>query len=266
VNATRNLSRNREWLANAQRAAGVWLLFAAIGCAFGGTRPDLAGREDEFRQRVKLEFETARERYRSDTNNAVAAWQFGRAAFDLAEFARTKSERESVAKQGVSACRRAAQLTPKSAPAHYYLALNLGQLARVYLLKGLSIVSEMEKAFVTARELDPLFDYAGSDRALGLLYHQAPGWPISLGNQSKAKRHLDQAVRLRPNYPGNRIALARFLWETRQPRSFTREWNALVDLLPAAREEFTGRDWELSWIEWDHRLDQLRSHAESMVD
>jgi hypothetical protein len=47
----------------------------------------------------------------------VAAWEFGRAAFDLAEFARNKSERETIATQGVAACRRAVKLEPTSAPA-----------------------------------------------------------------------------------------------------------------------------------------------------
>jgi hypothetical protein len=241
----------------------VSVAFATQVSAVGGTRPELEGREEEFRERAKLDFDRARERYWSDTNNVVTAWEFGRAAFDLAEFARNRSERETISIQGVSACRRGVGLEPTCAPAHYYLGLNLGQQARVYLLKGLGIVSEMEKVFLTARKLDPRFDYAGSDRALGLLYHQAPGWPISLGSPSKASRHLNEAVRLHPNYPGNRIALATFLCDTDQPLPFAREWDAIVDLIPRAEQEFTGPDWELSWLEWNHRLSQIRSNTDS---
>jgi tetratricopeptide (TPR) repeat protein len=219
---------------------------------------------ETFRRRAKLAFEEARSRYRADTNNVEAAWEFGRTAFDHAEFAGNKAERETIATQGVAACRRAVLLAPQSAPAHYYLGLNLGQLAKVYLLKGLGIVSEMEKMFLAARKLDPLFDHAGPDRALGLLYHQAPGWPISLGSNAKASRHLNEAVRLRPNYPGNRLALSEFLWATRQPRRFAREWETIEELIPKAREEFSGPDWELSWVEWGHHLDKLRPHAESL--
>jgi hypothetical protein len=106
-----------------------------------------------------------------------------------------------------------------------------------------------------------MFDYAGSDRALGLLYHQAPGWPISLGNRSKASRHLTEAVRLQPDYPGNHIALAGFLHETRQTRLLATRWDALMELIPRARAEFAGTDWELSWFEWNHRLNQIRARS-----
>ena len=237
----------------------MWIL-SAWGLAGVG---DLAA---TFRHRAELEFEATRGRWLADTNSLVAAWGFGRAAYDLADFATNKAERELIAVQGVAACRRAVSLDPASAPAHYYLALNLGQLARVYLLKGLGIVSEMEEVFLTARKLDPLFDYAGSDRALGLLYHRAPGWPISLGSQAKASRHLNEAVRLRPDYPGNRLALAEFLWETRQARRFAQEWERLQELIPRVQEEFEGPDWELSWVEWNRRVARLRPHAESLPD
>jgi tetratricopeptide (TPR) repeat protein len=238
-------------------------MFAALVTAVGGTRPEFEGREAEFRQRAKVAFDQARERYVSDTNNVVAAWEFGRAAFDLAEFARNKSERETIAVQGVAACRRGVKLEPTSAPAYYYLGMNLGQQARVYLLKGLRIVSEMEKVFLIARKLDPRFDYAGPDRALGLLYHHAPGWPISLGNPSKANRHFNEAVRLHPDYPGNRIALAEFLWNTAQTIRFAQQRDAIFQLIPRAKEEFSGPDWELSWIEWTQQLGQMGSQTDS---
>lgn len=229
----------------------------------GGARPEFAAREEEFRQRAKVAFDRALERYWSDTNNVVAAWEFGRAAFDLAEFARSKSERETIAVQGVAACRRGVDLEPTSAPAHYYLGMNLGQQARVYLLKGLGIVSEMERVFLTARKLDPLFDYAGPDRALGLLYHHAPGWPISLGNHSKASRHFKEAVRLHPDYPGNRIALADFLRDTKQTQLFAQQREALALLIPRAQEGFSGPDWEQSWIEWNHLLGKIGAQTGS---
>jgi len=219
-----------------------------------------------FRHRAKLEFDAARESYLADTSSVEAAWEFGRASFDLAEFAGNKVERETISAQGIAACRRAVLLAPQSAPAHYYLGLNLGQMARVHLFKGLGIVSEMERTFLAARKLDPLFDYAGADRALGLLYHKAPGWPISLGDNAKANRHLNEAIRLRPHYPGNRIALAEFLWERRRFREFWREWETIEELLPRAREEFAGPKWELSWVEWSQRLKRLRSDAEAARD
>jgi tetratricopeptide (TPR) repeat protein len=266
VNATSNLPHGDRRPAYLRRVARTLFLFAFMGIVAGATPQVDGGVGETFRRRAQEAFEEARSRYQVDTNNVEAAWEFGRTAFDHAEFAGNKAERETIAAQGVAACRRAVLLAPQSAPAHYYLGLNLGQLAKVYLFKGLGIVSEMEKLFLAARKLDPLFDHAGPDRALGLLYHQAPGWPISLGSNAKANRHLNEAVRLRPNYPGNRIALAEFLWATRQPRRFAREWETIEGLIPNAREEFSGPDWELSWVEWNRHLDKLRPHAESLKE
>jgi hypothetical protein len=45
---------------------------------------------------------------------------------------------------------------------------------------------------------------------LGRLYHQAPGWPISIGNKSKAADHLERAVKLAPTFFHNRLYLAEF--------------------------------------------------------
>ena len=61
-----------------------------------------------------------------------------------------------------------------SAPAHYYLGMNLGQLARTKGLAALRLVSQMEHEFTRARELDEQLDWAGPDRNLGLLYRDAP--------------------------------------------------------------------------------------------
>jgi tetratricopeptide (TPR) repeat protein len=266
VNAIRILANYDGWPMGSRPVSAALCWFASAWMAIGGSPAEGADATTVFRQRAKLEFEATRERYLADTNSVAAAWDFGRASFDLGEFAGSKAERETIATQGVAACRRAVLLAPESAPAHYYLGLNLGQMARVHLFKGLGIVSEMEKSFLAARKLDPQFDYAGADRALGLLYHKAPGWPISLGDNAKANRHLKEAIRLQPHYPGNRIALAEFLWETRRSREFAREWETIEELLPRAREEFTGPEWELSWVEWNQRLNKLRPHAKSPRD
>ena len=50
-------------------------------------------------------FQEAQARYRKAPGEATAAWQFGRACFDLAEFATNKTERASLAEQGIAACR-----------------------------------------------------------------------------------------------------------------------------------------------------------------
>jgi hypothetical protein len=68
---------------------------------------------------------------------AESGWKFARACFDWADFARSNRERADLANQGIGASRQAIQQDPKLAAAHYYLGLNLGQLARTKKLSAL---------------------------------------------------------------------------------------------------------------------------------
>ena len=202
-------------------------------------------------------FAAALKAYEAQPTNNVAAWQFARAAFARGEFATNDTERAGLAVQGISACRKLIQRDPKCAQANYYLGLNLGQLARTKLLGALPLVSEMEGCFKKARQLDEKFDYAGPDRFLGQLYFQAPGWPASIGSQSKARKHLEHAVELAPDYPENRLNLAEASLKWRDKKLAPRELEALVKLWPAAKTNFIGADWAAFWADWQPRYDKL---------
>jgi tetratricopeptide (TPR) repeat protein len=220
----------------------------------------------QFREQATRQYHHARKAHQAEPDNAVLAWQFGRATFDLAEAAYNKQEREVLAQEGIEACRAAIALEPDLADAHYYLGMNLGQLARVYLLRGLRIVSEMEKAFELSRQINPRVDHGGADRNLGLLYHQAPGWPISVGNKTRGRRHLERAVELSPDYPENRLCLAEALWDTKDHPEFLAQVKVLEALLPKARETFDAEEWiwALAWEDWDKRWAILKQRAASL--
>jgi hypothetical protein len=201
----------------------------------------------------------AQSRYDAEPTNTIVAWQLGRAAFNRGEFATNDTERAALAVQGIGVCRKTLERDPKCAPAHYYLGLNLGQLARTKLLGALPLVGEMERGFKTARALDENFDYAGPDRFLGQLYFQAPGCPASVGSHSKARKHLERAAELAPDYPENRLNLAEGYVKWRDKKSLQRELDALATLWPAAQTNFTGVEWEAAWLEWQPRYDKLRA-------
>ena len=207
-------------------------------------------------------YRTNRVRFQNDHANVQAAWQFARACFDLAEFAANDEQREGIAKQGIDAARRSLAHRPESVEAHFYLALNLGQLARTKRLGALKIVHEMEREFKTAIQLDEQFDHAAPRRSLGLLYRDAPGWPTSIGSRSKARRELERAVELSPNYPENRLCLAESYAEWGEKRALQAEVQALAELLPKARKSLSGEDWAEDWRDWDTRWEKLRQSAE----
>lgn len=214
-----------------------------------------------FAQRAEKNFLEARKRFQTNTNDAQAAWELGRACFDWADFAKNDDQRESIAAEGITACRQLIARDPKSAAGHYYLAMNLGQLAQTKTLGALKIVDEMEREFKIAHDLDAKFDHAGPDRSLGLLYFEAPGWPASIGSKSKARQHLQRAAQSAPGYPENHLCLLEAYLKWTDKKALQRELKTTEELLPQARKEFSGEAWERSWADWDKRWKHIREKA-----
>lgn len=206
--------------------------------------------------------EDLRRQFTPQSTNVALAWQLGQACFDRAELAASDAEREALGLEGIESCRRATELSPTNAPAHYYLALNIGQVARTRRLSALKLVREMETELLETSRLDERLDYAGADRALALLYRDAPGWPVSVGSHKQARRHFQRAITVDPDYPGNRMAWAEFLvaegeWDD------AREQVRLLDALwERARQRLSGPEWASSWVEWQARLERIRSRLE----
>jgi tetratricopeptide (TPR) repeat protein len=203
-------------------------------------------------------YDAAKARYQTNTSDDAVAQQFASACFDEADQTSEESVRASMAREGIQVCRLWLQREPNSAAAHYYLGMNLGQLARTKSLGALPLVREMEKEWLTALALDSHFDYAGADRNLGLLYRDTPGFPLSIGSRSKAEQHLRRAVELDPEYPENHLNLI----ETdlkRRPAAVPAECEKLRGILPDARRRFTGPQWQSAWEDWNPRIQKILS-------
>ncbi|MFN7138047.1 MAG: tetratricopeptide repeat protein [Limisphaerales bacterium] len=208
-------------------------------------------------QRAKDLFNTARARLDLNPDSAELGWQFARAAFDLAEFAKDNKQREQIALQGIAVARRAVVIDPQLAPARYYLAMNLGQLARTKSLGALKLVDEMEREFKKVRELDELFDHAGPDRNLGLLYLEAPSF--SVGDRKKARVHLLRSVELAPNHPENRLNLIEAYLKWGEKRNAQAALVELDEIWPTAQKNLVGEEWSSSWEDWAKRRSRARN-------
>ena len=204
-----------------------------------------------FAPRYDALYQSARTNWLASPTNVVRAWEFARATFDKAEFATNDAQRAQIAVEGIDASRKAIAIDPQSAGAHYYLAMNLGQVARTQLLGALKLVSEMEQHFKIAAELDPKFDFAGPDRNLGILYREAPGWPASIGNRSNSRRHLLKSVELSPTYPANQLELLFAYLEWKESEAAAEMASNLRKLMSTARDQFEGPNWEWAWDDWD---------------
>ncbi len=233
-------------------------LMPANAIADGGTNSAQSPGPAEFAKRAEKAFTDAKTRFQADTNNAEAAWKLGQACYDWADYAATDTRKAEIARLGIAACRGLAEKDTNSVLGHYYLAMDLGQLADARRgFEGLRIVSQMETEFKTALGLDPKIDFAGPDRNLGLLYWQTPGWPLSLGSKAKAKLHLQEALKIAPDYPENHLNLLEAELKWGDTDSVLQGLKALDKLWPEARIKLTGVEWESSWYDWDKRLHEL---------
>ena len=236
--------------------AAAIFLSAAVGIIFAGE-----SRNTIFAGRAEAEYHRAQTQFQSNTNDPAAAWQFARACYDFNDFATNNAGRATLANQGIAACRQLLACESNSAPGHYYLAIELGQLADTRRnLAAFKMVREIEREFKTAGDLDEHFDYAGPARCLGLLYRDAPGWPVSIGSRHKAREWLEQAVKLAPDYPENRLNLVESHWQWKDHEAAGNELKTLDALWPSAQTNFTGEAWERSWNDWATRRDVARKN------
>jgi hypothetical protein len=240
------------------RAIAIIFLLTAAGIIFANGEPNKI-----FAARAAAEFSRAQRQFQSSTNISATAWQFARACYDFADFATNDAERADIADQGIAACRQLIARQSNSTPAHYYLGMDLGQLARTELLGALKLVREMEDEFKTAAALDARFDFAGPARNLGLLYRDAPGIG-SIGNRRKAREWLERAATLAPDYPENHLNLIESYLQWNDSVRAKKELNALDSLWPSARTNFIGEAWEQSWDDWSSRRDAARKKLDEI--
>jgi len=228
---------------------GIAMALCEIACAFAA--------EPDFGARARRSFSEAQQKFSLSPQSNEVAWQFARACFDVADFSTNNTERADFAEQGIAACNKVIAAQRDSATAHYYLGMNLGQLAQTRGLSALKLVDQMEREFKISRDLNEKLDYGGPDRNLGLLYRDAPAW-ISVGSRSKATRHLLRAAELAPDYPENRLNLVESYLKWSDRNGIKREMKLLEETWPRARKLFTGPQWELSWADWTQRLEQVK--------
>lgn len=254
-----NLTDARSLLAIGVRIGILCLVCLFVGLPTGRSQSTQA--VESHVARFQRLYSEARNHWRAHTNDATAGWQFARACFDWADFAKNDTERAERAEEGIAVSRQAIALDPKSAGAQYYLGLNLGQLAQTKLWGALKLIDSMEAALKATIDLDAKFDYAGAHRSLTLLYRDAPGWPTSVGSRSKARQHLQKALDLAPEYPGNQLCSLESQLKWGETKAVRARIPAVEEKLNAARVTFTGDQWKRDWEEWDERWEKVKAKA-----
>jgi tetratricopeptide (TPR) repeat protein len=208
---------------------------------------------------MQRNYDAARKNHEANTGDVRAAWILGRACFDRAEYSQSMAERGQLANEGIAASKIALEKAPELAEGHYYTAMNLAQLARTKLWGALPLLSRMEHEWLAAAAIDEKLDGGGPHRFVGLLYRDAPSWPVSLGDKAKARTHLLRAVELCPDFPENYLNLIESYLGWHEKAAAATACQKLQEVLPAARGKYAGEYWDESWKDWNQRLLKIQA-------
>ncbi len=202
-----------------------------------------------------------------DAKSFDVAWRGARACgFLTEEFPSNKHARAQFAEKGAAFARTAQAADASRVEGHYWLGINLGQLATTKT-NGSEYVPKVVDAAKEATKLDEKYDFAGPLRLLGTLYAKAPAPPISVGDVEEGVRTLDRAVQLYPGYPQNVLHLADALLADDKldeaQRRYQQVLNAPNDPLWAARLDAWKKDAQAGVRKVAKKRDELKSGGAS---
>lgn len=101
----------------------------------------------------------------------------------------------------------ATEYLPESPHPHFWKASLIGRIGQTRgILSSLFMVRPMKDSLDKALELDD--GYADAHWVLSQLYHQAPGFPLSIGSKKSSLQHAERAVELDPANLDYRLQLA----------------------------------------------------------
>src|SRR4051812_22476643 len=99
--------------------------------------------ETNFAADAEHSYQSTLAHWRQHPTSVTAAVEVAHAAFTWSDFPMRDDPRAEIARRGIEAARDAIAREPTNAAAHYWLALDLGQLARTKSLGALPLVREM---------------------------------------------------------------------------------------------------------------------------
>lgn len=157
--------------------------------------------------------ETARdELFTIVKSDAECDWAYGLLSeinYWLGEGALDAGDKLAFFEEGVECGKSGVEINADSLESNFWLAVNSGSYGQEKgIMQSLAMISPIKAAAEKALALDESYFYGGPWRVLGRLYHQAPGFPFSIGSPKKAVECLEKAVNLGPKFFLNRLFLA----------------------------------------------------------
>jgi len=142
--------------------------------------------------------------------------------------------------QGRQAARRAAEIAPRNARAHFWYATNAGRWGQTKgVLRSLFLLPEVKRGMETALELDPRFPPAYV--LAGTVYYEVPG--LFGGDLEKSERLFRAGLEVDARFTGLRVGLARTLIKRGRGAEARRELQAVLDeKAPSNAADWTLKD------------------------
>lgn len=142
--------------------------------------------------------------------------------------------------QGRQAARRAAEIAPRNARAHFWYATNAGRWGQTKgVLRSLFLLPEVKRGMETALELDPQFPPAYV--LAGTVYYEVPG--LVGGDLERSERLFRRGLEVDGHFTGLRVGLARTLIKRGRVAEARRELQAVLDeKVPSNPADWTLKD------------------------
>jgi tetratricopeptide (TPR) repeat protein len=140
--------------------------------------------------------------------------------------ATTREEKLEAYDRGRQAGRRATELAPRDAAAHFWYATNTGRWGQTNgVVRSLFLLSTVREQVAIALELDP--NLTGAYVVAGYVHYEVPG--LLGGDLDRAEESFRTALAQVPNLTAARVGLARTLAKRGKVAEARREAQAVLD-------------------------------------
>ena len=149
-----------------------------------------------------------------NSRESAAIAELSRLEFMRAQLELDKNRRVQLFENCIAIADQALTLDANDVRGLFWKAAAMGKMAEDSgILNALRMLRPMEKMLLKVIALDEKYENAGGHRALGRMYHQLPGFPISFGSNQKALMHLKRAHELFPRDIITRAFYAELLYD-----------------------------------------------------
>ena len=127
-------------------------------------------------------------------------WQYARAAYYYGEYEITNEDQKKVIfTEAKESALQAVTLEDKKPEGHYWLGVAYGAWAEANgILNSLQLAGTIAEEMTKVLAIDPTYNNGSAFMVRGRVYAKAPGWPLSVGDGSKAEADFKQALKYGP--------------------------------------------------------------------